>query len=125
MTVKYQLLSAVSFKKEIFKITPKANYLLSDYLGNDLSKISNELTKLQLVLGNENMITPELIQENIGISKDYNNFELQNAIAQLNHEKSVSNCTLFFGNPNQHPMVVTVVLLYIIFFKIDDLTYRF
>ena len=94
---------------------------MSDYLGNDLSKISNELTKLQLVLGNENMITPELIQENIGISKDYNNFELQNAIAQLNHKKAYQIVRYFSENPNQHPMVVTVATLYNFFTKLMTL----
>ena len=108
-------------QKKNLQITPKANYLLSDYLGNDLSKISNELTKLQLVLGNENTITPELIQENIGISKDYNNFELQNAIAQLNHKKAYQIVRYFSENPNQHPMVVTVATLYNFFTKLMTL----
>ena len=100
------------------QITPKASYLLSDYLGNDLSKISNELTKLKLVIGHETMITPELIQDNIGISKDYNNFELQNAIAQLNHKKAYQIVRYFSENPNQHPMVVTVATLYNFFTKL-------
>ena len=103
------------------QITPKASYLLSDYLGNDLSKISNELTKLKLVIGHETMITPELIQDNIGISKDYNNFELQNAIAQLNHKKAYQIVRYFSENPNQHPMVVTVATLYNFFTKLMTL----
>ena len=74
-------------QKMNLKITPKASYLLSEFLGNDLAKISNELSKLQLVMGDNDLITPELIQINIGISKDFNNFELQKAIAQLDQKK--------------------------------------
>lgn len=103
------------------KITPKASYLLADFLGNDLSKISNELEKLQLVIGANDTITPELIQENIGISKDYNNFELQKAIAQLNRKKAYQIVRYFSENTNQHPMVVTVATLYSFFTKLMTL----
>ena len=103
------------------KITPKASYLLADFLGNDLAKISNELTKLQLVLKDNDTITPELIQENIGISKDFNNFELQNAIAQLNHKKAYQIVRYFSENPRQHPMVVTVATLFSFFTKLMTL----
>lgn len=103
------------------KITPKASYLLADFLGNDLSKISNELEKLKLVIGATDTITPELIQENIGISKDYNNFELQKAIAQLNRKKAYQIVRYFSENTNQHPMVVTVATLYSFFTKLMTL----
>ena len=103
------------------KITPKASYLLADFLGNDLSKISNELEKLQLVIAANDTITPELIQENIGISKDYNNFELQKAIAQLNRKKAYQIVRYFSENTNQHPMVVTVATLYSFFTKLMTL----
>ena len=103
------------------KITPKASYLLADFLGNDLSKISNELEKLQLVIAANDTITPELIQENIGITKDYNNFELQKAIAQLNRKKAYQIVRYFSENTNQHPMVVTVATLYSFFTKLMTL----
>ena len=103
------------------KITPKASYLLADFLGNDLSKISNELKKLQLVIGATDTITPELIQENIGISKDYNNFELQKAIAQFNRKKAYQIVRYFSENTNQHPMVVTIATLYSFFTKLMTL----
>jgi len=108
-------------QKRNLKITPKASYLLADFLGNDLSKISNELEKLQLVIGATDTITPELIQENIGISKDYNNFELQKAIAQLNRKKAYQIVRYFSENTNQHPMVVTVATLYSFFTKLMTL----
>ena len=100
------------------KITPKASYLLSEFLGNDLAKISNELSKLQLVMGDNDLITPELIQINIGISKDFNNFELQKAIAQLDQKKAYQIVRYFSENPNQHPMVLTVATLYSFFSKL-------
>lgn len=99
-------------------ITPKASYLLSEFLGNDLAKISNELSKLQLVMGDNDLITPELIQINIGISKDFNNFELQKAIAQLDQKKAYQIVRYFSENPNQHPMVLTVATLYSFFSKL-------
>ena len=113
-------ISGVLQKRNI-KITPKASYLLADFLGNDLSKISNELEKLQLVIGNDDTITPELIQKNIGISKDFNNFELQKAIAQLNRKKAYQIVHYFSENQKQHPMVVTVATLYSFFTKLMTL----
>lgn len=105
-------------QKMNLKITPKASYLLSEFLGNDLAKISNELSKLQLVMGDNDLITPELIQINIGISKDFNNFELQKAIAQLDQKKAYQIVRYFSQNPNQHPMVFTVATLYSFFSKL-------
>jgi DNA polymerase III subunit delta len=108
-------------QKQNLKITPKASYLLADFLGNDLAKISNELKKLQLVMGDHDTITPELIQKNIGISKDFNNFELQKAIAQLNRKKAYQIVQYFSENTKQHPMVVTVATLYSFFTKLMTL----
>lgn len=105
-------------QKMNLKITPKASYLLSEFLGNDLAKISNELSKLQLVMGDNDLITPELIQINIGISKDFNNFELQKAIAQLDQKKAYQIVRYFSQNPNQHPMVLTIATLYSFFSKL-------
>ena len=109
---------SVELQKMNLKITPKASYLLSEFLGNDLAKISNELSKLQLVMGDNDLITPELIQINIGISKDFNNFELQKAIAQLDQKKAYQIVRYFSENPNQHPMVLTVATLYSFFSKL-------
>src|SRR5690606_29008699 len=67
-----------------YTISPKASQMLVEFLGTDLSKINNELDKLQIILPTGSDITPEVIEENIGISKDYNNFELQKAIGERN-----------------------------------------
>ena len=63
-------------------------------------------------------ITPELIQENIGISKDFNNFELQNAIGERDMKKAFAIVQYFGQNPKNHPMVMTVALLYSFFSKL-------
>lgn len=96
-------------------IIPKAAQMLVEFLGTDLSKISNELDKLQIVLSNTNQITPELIEENIGISKDYNNFELRKAIGKRDVVKAYQIVNYFANNPKDNPMVVTVSLLFSFF----------
>ena len=72
-------------------------------------------------MGDHDTITPELIQKNIGISKDFNNFELQKAIAQLNRKKAYQIVQYFSENTKQHPMVVTVATLYSFFTKLMTL----
>ncbi|MFK7814033.1 MAG: DNA polymerase III subunit delta [Maribacter sp.] len=94
-----------------YRITPKASSLLVEFLGTDLSKINNELEKLQLVLPKEKEITPLDIEENIGISKDYNNFELKKAIGERNVIKATRIMNYFAQNPKDNPFVVTVTLL--------------
>jgi len=95
-----------------YNISPKAAQMLVEFLGTDLSKINNELEKLQLIIPKGNQITPELIEENIGISKDYNNFELRKAIGEKNILKTHRIINYFADNPKDNPMVVTVALLF-------------
>ena len=102
-------------------ITPKAALMLSEFLGNDLSKIANELNKLEIVVGAQREITPEIIEENIGISKDFNNFELQKAIGHLDHKKAYQIVNYFSQNSKQHPFVLTISILYLYFKKLMTL----
>lgn len=95
-----------------YSISPKAAQMLVEFLGTDLSKINNELGKLQLIIPKGNQITPELIETNIGISKDYNNFELRKAIGEKNVVKAHQIINYFAENPKDNPMVVTVALLF-------------
>ncbi len=101
-----------------YTITPKAAQMLVEFLGSDLSKVNNELEKLQLILKPGEQITPQLIEENIGISKDFNNFELQNAIGERNMKKAFAIVQYFSQNPRNHPLVVTVGMLYGFFAKL-------
>ncbi len=95
-----------------YTITPKAAQMLVEFLGTDLSKINNELEKLKLIIPQGTQITPEHIEENIGISKDYNNFELRKAVGERNVIKAHRIVNYFGENPKDNPMVVTVALLF-------------
>lgn len=95
-----------------YTISPKAAQMLVEFLGTDLSKISNELDKLQIILPAGSNITPEAIEENIGISKDYNNFELQKAIGERDILKAHKIIHYFAENPKDNPMVMTVTILF-------------
>ena len=108
-------------KSKQISITPKAALMLTEFLGTDLSKIANELNKLEIVVGEIKEITPELIEENIGISKDFNNFELQKALGNLDHKKAYQIVYYFAQNPKQHPFVLTISVLYTYFSKLMTL----
>ncbi len=95
-----------------FTISPKAAQMLVEFLGTDLSKINNELNKLKIILPEGTQITPEHIEENIGISKDFNNFELRKAIGMRDVYKVHQIVNYFAENPKDNPMVVTVSLLF-------------
>lgn len=95
-----------------YSITPKAAQMLVEFLGTDLSKINNELEKLQLIVPSGTQITPEHIEENIGISKDFNNFELRKAVGEKNKLKAHQIINYFSDNPKDNPIVVTVSLLH-------------
>lgn len=98
-----------------YQIAPKAAQMLVEFLGTDLSKIDNELQKLQLVCPEGTNITPEIIEENIGISKDFNNFELRKAVGEKDSLKAHRIINYFSQNPKDNPMVVTVSLLFSFF----------
>ncbi|MEO0038365.1 MAG: polymerase subunit delta [Bacteroidota bacterium] len=101
-----------------YSIEPKANAMLVEFLGNDLSRISNELDKLQIILPKGHTITPKDIEYNIGFSKDYNVFELQNAIGSKDQLKAYKIAQYFADNPKDNPLVVTVSLVFGFFVKI-------
>ena len=98
-----------------YTISQKASQMLVEFLGTDLGKINNELSKLQLVIPQGTEITAHHIEENIGISKDYNNFELRNAIGERNVFKANSIINYFSQTPKDNPTVVTISLLYSFF----------
>ena len=95
-----------------YTITHKAASLLVEFLGTDLSRISNELEKLMLVLGSGAEINPKSIEKHIGISKDFNNFELKKAIGEKDIPKATRIINYFSQNPKENPFVVTVTLLH-------------
>ena len=95
-------------------IDPKAAQMLSDFLGNDLSRLSKELDKLALILPEKasKRVTPELIEQNIGISKEYNNFELIKAIAVKDILKANRIAQYFEKNPKSNPIQMTLPVIF-------------
>ena len=89
-------------------IEPKAAAMLVDFLGTDLSKIANELDKLAIILPQGSTVTPDIIEENIGFSKDFNVFELRKAIGEKNIKKAYQIAQYFADNPKDNPLVLTV-----------------
>lgn len=108
--------SYVADKK--YKIGPQASAMLAEFLGNDLSKIANELDKLMLNITEGQEITAKQIQDNIGISKEYNVFELQAALARRDVVKANQIINYFDANQKNNPIVVVLANLYSYFSKI-------
>ncbi len=102
-----------------YQIQPTAALLLTEFLGTDLSKISKELDKLMLVLPvGEKIINLAHIEDNIGISKDYNNFELQKALVKKDNLKAFRIVEHFAHNQKDNPLTVTLSMLYSFFNKL-------
>jgi DNA polymerase-3 subunit delta len=111
-------------KKGGVSIDAEAAELIKESLGNDLSKIAHELDKLMLVLPEGNkMVTKTIIERNIGISKDFNTFELTKALGQKNILKANRIADYFNKNPKASPFPVTIQVLFSFFSKI--LSYHF
>jgi len=106
------------------QIDPNAGMLLNEYLGNNLGKIANELDKLIITLPDkDDKITTAHIERNIGISKDYNNFELHKALTKKNVLKSNRIVNYFAHNPKDNPLTLTLTSLYMFYSKV--LAYHF
>ncbi|WP_167614893.1 DNA polymerase III subunit delta [Maribellus sediminis] len=110
-------------KEHNYSITPQAAQLLTAYLGSELGKIANELNKLVIAVKDTNRITPEHIELNIGVSKDFNLLELQNALGEKDVLKANKIINYFGSNASLNPMQKTVAGLYFYFSKL--FTYHF
>lgn len=96
-------------------IDDKSTSMLANFVGTDLSRMFGEIDKLRLLVKSDLCITPALIEENIGISKDYNNFELEDALIARHSEKAFKIIDYYRRNPKNNPVVVTVSMLYGLF----------
>ncbi len=105
-------------QKRNVKIDQDAKTLIAEYLGTDLSKVSNELDKMILNLGKTRSISASDVQEQIGISKDYNVFELQKAIGEINNEKIYRIIRYFASNEAANPLVMVLASLHSYFMKL-------
>ena len=108
-------------KGEGYSITPKATQMLADFLGTDLHKIANELKKLIIALPKNKSIDDADVECNIGISKDFNVFELQNAIGNRDVLKANRIVNYFGDNTKENPLLVTAISLYGYFTKLIKL----
>ncbi len=100
------------------KIHPQAAAMMADYLGTDLSKVANEIEKLLLNVAASQEIGPAEIERNIGISKDFNVFELNTALSKRNAVKAFQIVNYFAANPKSNPIPVVIGSLGTYFTKI-------
>lgn len=104
--------------KKNYTIDIKAAFLLVEYLGNSLNKITNELSKLMIITPQNTTISAEIIEQNIGISKDFNNFELTNCLAKKDTLNANRIALYFAKNPKSNPLIVTLATLFNYFQKV-------
>lgn len=107
-----------TLKHYSYSIEPKASNMLLEYLGNSISKIDKELEKLRQILPTGTTIYPKHIEEYVGISKDYNNFELIKAIGRKDEFKAQKIAKYFSQNPKNNPFVLTLSLIHNFFNKL-------
>lgn len=110
-------------KEKSFGITTKAAGILAESLGTDLSRVANEIDKLLLLLPPGGEIKEELVEEHTGISKDFNSFELLNAVIRKDHLKANRIVNYFEANPKNNPLVLTITALFRYFLNL--LTYHY
>ena len=108
-----------------YQPTQKAIHLLVDHIGNDLSRIANEIDKVILNLGKRTTITEDDIEAFVGISKEYNVFELQNAVGKKNLLKALQIVQYFESNPKAAPIQLVLPSLYSYFSKVFILNLSF
>lgn len=101
-----------------YQITQRGAVLIAESLGNDLGKIANELSKVYISLPKGTVINEDIIERNIGISKDYNVFELQNAIGRRDIVRCNKIINHFAANPKDNPIQMILPLLYGYFIKV-------
>ena len=100
-------------KRKGIDMEPKASAMLADFVGTDLSRLTGELEKLIITLpAGQKRVTPEQIEKNIGISKDYNNFELRSALVEKDVLKANKIIKYFEENPKTNPIQMTLSLLF-------------
>jgi DNA polymerase III subunit delta len=100
-----------------YEISQKALLLLVDHIGNDLSRINNEIDKLLVNLSGRRLISEDDIERYVGVSKEYNVFELQDAFARKDRVKAIRIIQYFEGNPKAGPIQLILPSLYNFFSK--------
>ena len=101
-----------------FSIDQKSTVLINEHLGNSLSKISNEIDKLLEIKKHDKIIKSDDVEKYIGISKEFNNFELRRALGEKNFDKAFQITQYFSENPNSNPLVVSISIIFDFFNKL-------
>jgi DNA polymerase-3 subunit delta len=99
-------------------IDPKASFMLAEYIGNDLARLANEVQKLLLNFSEKVNIDPAMVQKFVGISKEYNTFELQKALAIRDVVKANQIIQYFEGNPKSNPAILVIAFLFSYYSKL-------
>ncbi len=100
-------------KRKGLDMDPKATAMIAEFVGTDLHRLTGELDKLIITLGKgRGRVSPELVERNIGISKDYNNFELRSALVEKDILKANKIVRYFEENPKTNPIQMTLSLLF-------------
>ncbi len=105
-------------KNKGVQIEDGAVMMLSENIGNNLQRLSNEIDKLLLNVKEGSKIDASMVQRYVGISKDYNIFELQKALSTLNKQKAHKIANYFSSNPGNNPLVLTIYSLFSYFSKL-------
>lgn len=106
--------TASAFK---FKLDAQTANILTEHIGNDLSRIFNEFEKLKVILPPGSSITPDVVEQYIGISKEYNIFELQEAMGSRNAQKTFKIIHNFTQHLKENPNIKTILMLYNFYHK--------
>ncbi len=105
-------------QQQAFEMTPKAIALLVEFVGNDLSRVTNEIEKITVNLGSRKTITEDDIEKYVGISKEYNAFELQNALSVKDMAKAIKIIQYYESNPKAAPIQLVLPSLYNFFSRL-------
>ena len=106
------------FREKEFKITDKSVFMLAESIGNNLERLSNEIDKMLINFKEKVEITDQIIHKYIGISKEYNAFELQKAVALKEIVKANKIIQYFEANPKNNPVIPIISILYSFFSKL-------
>lgn len=106
------------FVEKDFKITDKGVFMLAEYIGNNLERLANEIDKMLINFKEKVHIDDHVIQKYIGISKEYNVFELQKAVAMREITKANKIINYFESNPKNNPVIPVISVLYAFFSKL-------
>jgi DNA polymerase III subunit delta len=106
------------FSSKGFKINPKASLMLAEFVGNNLSRLSNEIDKLLINIQSGSEVNEDLIEKYVGISKEFNVFELQQALIKRDVYKANMIVNYFEANPKNNPIIPIVVVLFNFFSKL-------